>query len=569
MHGTTSNQLLLQYNVTNLLQLLTIINNIYNYENLILVNNGNYSRSLEFDLLMQRIQLKPVLIFTTPRYFHLKFQINKNSLAIVFVDADDILDIAHKTLLSFRTNKSVFLLKNEYPLEDLVDWLWKEQFVNSLILWRNQVYSFDPFPELQITKPVVSEYFPIREAAAYNLKGYYLNAPAVQSLPRIFAVKDAKGNKQLSGMNGYLFAYFIQFMNMTWNGFNDWPQMFNDTEDASEISLLVVQNTSSEIAADATLRRRNSYVYDTSYPSDAVNWCLVIPFQNALPKNVYLLRPFDTGLWIILISLILYTTVVFYALLKFTNSKTDFFVCYQQSFNIITNAPNLMALRLSRRSWIIFYVPLFIFGFIMSTFYLSFLGAFVTTVLYEKDVKTIDDLLNSNVKVMVTNRMLWEAFQYFNLPITALRNFVNVSSDKYNFSRSYAYFVASDTWRILEMEQRRLKRPIYKWSEICYSAYYITFPIKEDSYIENPIKYLTMLSQQVGLYKAWEERSFRDAINGNIYSYVKANIPSDYNDLNLSFFATGWWILGVGLLLASIAFGVELLIKTSTEIKRN
>lgn len=592
MQGINSNKLFVHLNVTILAQLLATINTVFNCENLIIVSHDNYTKSLEFNIFMQQIavdQLKPVFLFTTSQNMNLKLRINKNSLALIFMrqcevnNCNDIREITHRTLLSFRTNKSVFILESENcPLKDLVDWLWYEQFVNSLILCGNEIYSFDPFPYIQITKPKVNEYFLKRDAAFYNLKGYYLNTPVIESLPRLYPIKDGQGNNLLSGPNGYLFTHFIRFMNMTWNGFNEdyWLQAFNKSGIAlyETMSLFTIQNTSAEIAAEAPLIVHSSFAFDNSYPTDTVHLCLMIPVQNALPNYLYLFRPFSIDLWIMLTFLIIYTTAMFYILLKatyFRKTPVDIFCCFQQSFNVIINASNLEDFRLPRASWIILYLPLFVFGFTISSFYSTYLAAFLTTILYENDLETIDDLIHSNVKIMIVDWQLEDLFQYFNIHIKAMINFVNVSYEFSNdvvvhrnsLNTSYGYLVPSDMWKIFQKEQELLRRPIFKLSQICYTTFFSSFPIKQDSYIEQPIKYFIMLSQQFGLFEAWEHRSFRDAINAKIYYLLKDNTENDYEALSVSFFAIGWWLLFCGLFIGCVTCGIEVLLKFLMELK--
>lgn len=102
------------------------------------------------------------------RLVNLKYRIYENSLAAIFsTQSDDIRDITHKSLLGFRTNKSVFVVRIEYFAIDSLP---------PLILYKDELYSFDPFPDIRITKLEVNDYFPMRATASYNLKGYFLNA---------------------------------------------------------------------------------------------------------------------------------------------------------------------------------------------------------------------------------------------------------------------------------------------------------------------------------------------------------------------------------------------------------
>lgn len=420
MVGINSSNLYENDNIGILVQLLLIIKSSYNYQNIIIISHIDFAKSADFNLFIyetERSLSSPLLIFTVPQKGDLKMRISKDSLSVIFLTEEDytgIFEIVHYTLLGFRTNKAVFVLKKGLSLEHLIEWMWIEQFVNSIVLWEDSIYGFNPFPEMQITTPNISEYFPFKKSrTSYDLKRYQLKTPATPSIPRLYIITDESGTNTLSGVNGYLFLHFLDFMNMSWEGFNKkyWMKVFNESgiNSYNSLSKYTIQFTSAEIAAESPLTVQTVFSFDNSYPTDVVDLCLMIPVHNALPKYLYVLRPFSMNLWLLLIVLVFYIAILYYILVKLTyfrNKKVDFFVCFQQAFATVFNSSNIIAFKLPRISWIILFIPLFVFGFVIYSYYTTYIAAFLTTILYEKDVETMEDLVHSNIKLMVVDWQL-------------------------------------------------------------------------------------------------------------------------------------------------------------------
>lgn len=363
---------------------------------------------------------------------------------------------------------------------------------------------------------------------------------------------------------------------MTWDGFNEeyWMEVYEVSRvaDYGMLSLFSIEYMSAEIAAEAQLIVESTFTFDVSYPTDIVDFCLMLPVNNALESYLYILQPFSRDLWILLVIVIFYCTIMLYILLNITYYKekhVDFFICFQQAFNIILNSSNAINFRIPSSTWMIMFLPLFIFAFTLYSFHSTYLAAFLTTILFEEDIETMDQLLKSDIKIMAVNWQFESLFEYYNITDFPYENIVNISLDRIdyiidhrdNLNTSYGYMVPSDMWNIFAKEQELLRRPLFKLSKICYTRFYASFPIKQDTYIEQPLKYLIMLSQQFGLLKAWGNRSFRDAIRADIFHLLRDETLNDFEALSPKFFTIAFGILIGGILLSCLTFFIEILVK--------
>lgn len=341
-------------NITIILNLITAIDEAHNHENLIIIASLNFIETLTFErfmFLLSDTDLKPNVIISEMKSVEFNYLFNDNSLTIVFskgFENDDIVPIMNRVLRGFRTNKLLFILYDEEDydndlIERTAEWLWDKQYINSIIAWKNEIWTFNPFPNLTIEplKEIVGA-FPFYQRGSYDLQGFEFSAPPAESLPRVFYKTDQDGGVTLSGGNGYLFLYFLDFMNMTWDGW-EWYDEYNETV-RDYLSFYFVTNYSAEMSTQASIIVYSKYEISHSYPTDIVDGCYMLPVRNSLPGYLYLIRPFSPDTWLILVAMFLYLTALMYGLLKSTfMDNVDVFVCFQQSLNVTLNSSNMVS----------------------------------------------------------------------------------------------------------------------------------------------------------------------------------------------------------------------------------
>lgn len=189
----------------------------------------------------------------------------------------------------------------------------------------------------------------------------------------------------------------------------------------------------------------------------------------------------------------------------------------------------------------------------------------MTTVLYEAKVDSVEKLLKSDIQIFATKRQLELQLITGKIPKELSKNFfIEKSGDEDIVVRerdamntNFGYMTPSDRWSYFAKQQELLRRPLFTYSEICTGRYYVTYPMKHDSHLEEPLKYCIMLCQQYGLIKAWTDQSFRDAIDMDMFKILKDENPSNFRPLNISFLNIGWFLLLNGLIISGIVFMIE------------
>lgn len=204
----------------------------------------------------------------------------------------------------------------------------------------------------------------------------------------------------------------------------------------------------------------------------------------------------------------------------------------------------------------------------MYSFYTTYLSAFMTTVLYEPEIDTVEKLLRSDIKILAIKRQMELHLTLGNLPSAMEKHYVieksgdddDVIEYRDAMDTTYGYMTPTDRWRYYSKQQELLLRPLFRFSDICTGRYFVTYPMKFDNHLEEPLKYCIMLCQQFGLIRAWTDRSFRDAIEMNIFEILKDDNSNNVEPLDISFFNIGWTLLLVGKLLGGLVLLLEIIL---------
>lgn len=134
-------------NQTLLLNLLVQIHNLQYFENCIIFEENEIGNLCEGKT---NVLINNRMVNGT----QLRYYLDKHSLTVIYTSGlmDPILEVAKQVLLGIRTNRVVFILKNNFEddLSTWFDWIWTNQFINSLVLYGSEVWSYDPFPNIKL-----------------------------------------------------------------------------------------------------------------------------------------------------------------------------------------------------------------------------------------------------------------------------------------------------------------------------------------------------------------------------------------------------------------------------------
>ncbi|XP_055857191.1 uncharacterized protein LOC129920057 [Episyrphus balteatus] len=400
---------------------------------------------------------------TTSSYY-LKEEFNENLLTIVQFDTSD-LDL-QKQLLKYlqhlRFCKTIFILKNssrnDLQLNSVFNYCWKNRMINVLAVFEDNFfnkfayYSYSNFGHFTIEKIFSrkkknSVIFPNR---IQNLNGTTLSVILGGPVPGVIYRKNGK----IDGYLGHIFRSFARKHNARLNISN-----INTSLSYLELRQFVVHNKVEMSGAFPSIVI-DPAKYD-GYPIILYDWCVMLPVEKHIP--IYKVFAFVFHWEAFLLSILIFTML---SVALSVTARRPFFIRYWlqcirgmlgQSF---TEDPQASG------STKIIYSLIFLLGIIMVTSYDAFLQSLMTKPPRQNEIKSLDDLQSSGLKVYIIK----EDYLIY-IPTNIKQNYSNIFEIESNFENfhrmrdtlntNYAFTINSPKWEIYKNQQEFLGQHLF------------------------------------------------------------------------------------------------------------
>lgn len=572
------------HSTTNFHHLKTIIkqlNPINNYETVSIFVCWELFNEIDnlFPLLesYEESSMKPKIIYDQNGTVNLRHVLEGSPLSIVIVTLENlsILNSSSMALRGVRHNPVIFLFMNTPNYQKKIriltmfcPWSWKQQFINSLVMFQDssETYGCDPFPEStyvnQTDWPTEKLMKVSSKLSRMNLKKKVLDVPYMDDKPRIFTTEQ-NGNKssKISGICFKLFEAFVEYNNGTLR--THYIEKDRDHFRSIDVVKDFLYNKSIELTpmvyADIDYSRLGS-----SYPLKLVDVCLVVPIKNEIPRFKYLIRPFKSEVWILFITSIFVTGFGIYLLY----GKKDLSLAFMDSFcNSLYLDYSGFLLHNDNLTKVSIYILLRIVGFIISNYYNALMSSFLATTIFGDQLNTFQDLQKNKLNIMVRESEFEQLLEAKDIGNNKLPNyFINllivkrgeeVSRHRNGLNNSFGYVATTERWEYLNLQQEFANKKVFRWTKMCFGQYLLSYPMWFDSLYKDPINHFTLRVQSAGLYSHWRHNSFIDAVR---HKELKIEFHSNkiFRPMGFNFFTYGWISLVVGLGLASSLFLGEL-----------
>ncbi|EDV55940.1 uncharacterized protein LOC6549031 [Drosophila erecta] len=566
------------YNVTLLKSLLSLIANREPWINTpIFVGHHTQSGNLN-DLIIWLHQTMGVTSLTMNSFLqaeHLRplgnFKVTRNNAIVLFFcyDRQDVLWLTlDRNLRQLRRIRLIIILRSQRSgsqkaIKSIFNTLWQYQFLNVLVLHRDQLYSYTPYPALSFFKlDIYSE--PLFPPAARNFQGYVVSTPAENDIPRVFHVHDAstKSRKVL----GYAYRTFVEYI----NHYNASLRLTNPDEDLDPTTS-VNMNRIVQLIIDGQLEiSLHPYVFTPptaakSYPLMIYPNCLIVPMRNEIPRHMYLLRPFQLYSWYLLLFAVIYITGVLYWISPKLDKRTR---TQRLGLHFLDAISKILFISspttIHRPTWrhIIIFLQLCILGFISTSWYNIELDSFFTTIVVGEQVNSMDQLVRQQQKVLVKeyefNTLLRHVEPRLVDKVSRLLVAVNASeqvSALLSFNRSFAYPFTEERWQFFAMQQQYAFKPIFRFSSACLGSPHIGYPMRVDSHLESSLNHFILMIQDTGLLNHWVVSDFNDAMRAGYVRFLD-NVLG-YQGIDVDTLRLGWCVLGIGWMLSALVFSCE------------
>lgn len=516
---------------------------------------------------------RPLVVTTKTSHDHSKLnnRFNKKAIAIVnlFSENDKILEAVSRTLHKRRGLYIVFLINfrpsslKAYLKNVLFVWCRYENFIRVIAvnLEADEVYSYQPFPEIELqkfnlNKDTREEFFADK---LKNIKGYTLNTIVEHNPPRNYRYKSLDGKTIFSGHFYKFFDNYIRKINGTFGKIN--CKYKSQTKYADGFtSLELVRNRSidfSLIFAKWILNQHRRFCLLN--PSATTSLQILLPYSQQIPMSMYIVYPFKNEIWILAASSFLYIFCI-EMLIGYLQGKLDFGVaicqavarlCYLPVESNIRNGPTVM-IRIVR-------FLTYGLGLILCSVYSKTLSSIFTTRAYYPEITDLSQIRKMGLTIKIS-KYFYSGFQE---KLAILNSSIIVddidsyNEDLANLNTNYGYIVPEDIAKFYLYQQRYLTRPLMRLFDPHFPAILVSFPVPDNSPFCDEINEYVEIVRQAGLVGQWFKENYISGINAGLLKFFPAEKENEHV-LNFDTFIWIWVFLIFGLILSFVVFLVEI-----------
>ncbi|XP_017001921.2 uncharacterized protein [Drosophila takahashii] len=442
--------------------------------------------------------------------------------------------------------------------------LWHFQFINVLVLHRDQIYSYTPYPVIRFFKLDLQS-DPLFPPSTTDFQGYVVSTPVENDVPRVFFVRDQKtGSKQIRGFGYRTFVEYLHRHNASLHVSN--PQQDHATNSSVNMGRMMqhIMDGQLEISLHPYVDVPET-MGDHSYPLLVATNCLIVPVRNEISRHMYLLLPLNQWSWILLLGSVIYISGVLYWIQPGLDHRS-----WDQriGFNILDSISRIIYIcspsRVYRPSlrYILVSLQLTVLGFVVTNLYSIQLSSFFTTLVVGEQVDSMEQLIQQQQKVLVKHYEVSTLLRHVepHLVDGVARLLVGVNASEQvsallGFNRSYAYPFTLERWEFFSLQQQYAFKPIFRFSSACLGSPIIGYPMRSNCHLQSSLNIFIMRIQAAGLLQHWFVSDFNDAMRAG-YVRLLDNVLG-FHSLDIDSLRLGWATLGCGWLLSAIIFLCE------------
>ncbi|XP_037941321.1 uncharacterized protein LOC119674261 [Teleopsis dalmanni] len=524
----------------------------------------NYQEDfIHTDILTETVYPKLLITKNITTEWHHKF--GSCVLSIVFLGDDTLSESLGEVLLStlqhWRYTDILFVTSVEaspnrqMKYHELFEWCWSNGFYNVLLTHINHtgLLTLQPFPTLSVKSNTLVNY--LKEHNNWqNFKGYGIRVCASHHPARAYIAYKENGELVLSGIDVDSIKLFIEHFNATLllslRSYNN--------------CIIALETKNADISA--TLMTQNERV-KTTHSLMLYMGYLMVPAGQELDRFKLFLAPFSRNVWLLLISSVLYITVMFSLIdrLQYGIWQVGSYMLIAVSSFLARDIPMEKFPRRVKR--FVFFI-LLISGGIITTFYLALLSSILNANVYERDIKEYTDLKERNIDFMITDVDFW-AFKIYGLSSTLRERLTLVDHNEFTRNRNsmnikHAYFCYMDVCEILKHQQIFLLRKRMNFLPKPIVSVWGGFGIMNGWIFEQTFNRYVQRAFELGFNERFRRDAKNTAIRYGIISFFKTEYY-EVKPLGIDYFEMPAILLGIGYLVALITFILEFLYHNFSE----
>lgn len=484
---------------------------------------------------------------------------------MVFFNESISFDSVFETLKFNEISKIILVSYMSSPnISSLLSIFNERKFLNTVLLdmSSSKLFSFQKFPAFEVMEIV--EGAQLFENKVRDIKKTVVRLSCIRATPYCMKGSNKDGKEVFVGYMAHLIINFVRYIHGTLE--------ITPFKKSADEDLFMEKLVNGEIdfhtkmkllfSSDAMTQMEN--MQNMSYPLEFLQNLVSVPAPKPLDLKYYPVHPFDAAIWSCIGLMSIYGSFLINLGLKYKKIPSDFSYVWVNVIRAATadsyplhgkNNPKFVKMSL---------IFLNVLGFIITTFYSSFLGSFVTTTLTESPIVSFDDIRNANLKILIS-----KPYEYVLKKFHGIDDYMDlfelVETDTYrslrnNLSRK-AYVELSDRWNYHALNRQKFygSKPFHVLDTDLLSTY-TCMNMNHDSLYKNEFNKFILFSQSVGLYKHWGDSVFLETLIYNVYKNNVKELPKTKVDvLHMSFFLFVYFVWGIGLFMGIVIFSFEII----------
>lgn len=308
-----------------------------------------------------------------------------------------------------------------------------------------------------------------------------------------------------------------------------------------------------------------------SNPIEPYTVFLVFNAPRQVDSSSYPVRPLESVVWILLITFIIYASTLYTVCQKIANISNS----YWTNFSIVLRSILAQSYEMERSLVGIIVV---VFGFMLTLTYSAILGSYLTTLIFEEPLENWSDIAKRNMTVMVTETYNTHLIRR-NIPeFQRYKDYIRFVPAKVKHAMYYeghvrssiAFMESSGHWKYMMAPQmifyntrifQRSKSSFGRSFMFAYHKYHFKYKYR--------LNHFLALIRETGLYKFWCSQAFYENLKYKFYPHIKVTREMAINALNVNYFKNIFIMWSFGMLLGSIAFGLEWVKKSISGFRIN
>ncbi|XP_016970332.1 uncharacterized protein LOC108038123 [Drosophila rhopaloa] len=545
------------------------LNNIINELNKRLLISTNFLYCNQPDKLhkyeykyLRHMPLINLMIFTSTESLNvtqLEYNLGAdNKLFLILGNDEPPYDLFHNLDLHFQTSEYIIVIDNHLDLERETEWLdfvkhlWQLGYVHLLFYtsYDEKLYHKIIFPKMLIEEASVEHYISIR-GSFKNLYGYPVRVAAYNNVPRSMIYVNRWGKEVFAG-------FYMRFIRAFIGSKNGSFVPVLTPSDSPGNCTLNLYNETVDVCADALAANTTAFSLTHGFRIAAAN--VFVTHAKPMHSYRYLTAPFQWSVWLCLAAYVVLVVGFLSFIYWLKSGKWDISRHLLEVFSSLLFSGFYLNNIHGRERYIIFGV-MFIAGFVYSTEYLGLLKSMLISEVFEKQIDTIEALVESNITLMVDpyDQKLFAKYNMPQLLFTIMENvtFETLLEHRNRFDQDYAYILFSDRMALYDYAQQFLKHPKLLRIPIDFSFLYTGIPMRKKWFLKHHLGQAWYWAFESGLTRKLALDADFEAVR---VGYLKFLITEhvEAQPLDVDYFVMPAIALVIGYILALLSFVIEM-----------